>query len=444
VAEWGSPRVAILAAVFYTAAPFHLAEMYRFFLYAEFAATAFLPFCLLYLTRICRERGFANTVLFAVSFSLLILTHLPLTIIATLCFFIYALLVVDVRLWRITAFQVLTAGILASLLTSFYWIRVVIELDWVSHAQSIYWLSLSDGNLILFPFSLNGLDLPGYLQNLYRHFDVMVILTSTLLMPFLVLLAKERSSLTPPAGRVLIALSLTTVFCLLMLARPSEFLWLNLSFLQRLQFPWRWLSVASVFAGAAFSVSFAFLVKGGYLRSRAAVIACLSLMLIVIAYDIRVISAAPGRFQQEEFNSVVSDFQSEPASEFWWPIWAKSGAFGNTMPVSAGERSVEISIWEPTRRKFIVHEGIPVELRIATFYYPYWHAAVDGVELTIAMDQNGVISLPVRYQRSEIILWFEEPVIYFFAKWTSAVAWLLIGGFQCLRLVEFVRRRYRR
>src|SRR5829696_7926934 len=53
VREWGTNVQGAFAGILYAVVPYHIAQVYRFFLYAEFAAMAVLPFFFLYLTRVC-------------------------------------------------------------------------------------------------------------------------------------------------------------------------------------------------------------------------------------------------------------------------------------------------------------------------------------------------------------------------------------------------------
>src|SRR5215204_2546072 len=80
VREWSSSAHGMFAAMLYAVMPYQIAHIYRFFLYAEFAAMAAVPFCLLFLTRLCRRGSWADLVPLVLSWSVLILTHIPVTL----------------------------------------------------------------------------------------------------------------------------------------------------------------------------------------------------------------------------------------------------------------------------------------------------------------------------------------------------------------------------
>ena len=92
----GQSRGALFAAMLFMVAPYHLFNFYQRGAIAEFMATAILPFVLLGIRRITEGRrgAFAFT---AIAFSALIMSHLPLTLLASLFLFApYAL----VSSWR--------------------------------------------------------------------------------------------------------------------------------------------------------------------------------------------------------------------------------------------------------------------------------------------------------------------------------------------------------
>src|SRR5262249_53506765 len=53
--EWFDERSSLFAALIYLTMPYHANQIYNAFLYAEFAACGVLPFCFLFVTRVCRR-----------------------------------------------------------------------------------------------------------------------------------------------------------------------------------------------------------------------------------------------------------------------------------------------------------------------------------------------------------------------------------------------------
>ena len=81
--EFTPHRYAVLAGLIYMVMPYHLNEIYNASLYAEYSAAAILPFCFLFVYRICRERGWGGVFALALAYGLLILTHLPTALMAS-------------------------------------------------------------------------------------------------------------------------------------------------------------------------------------------------------------------------------------------------------------------------------------------------------------------------------------------------------------------------
>ncbi len=78
--EISDPKSAIVAAVLFMAMPYHLADLYMRGAMAELWAFVWLPLILFFTYRIARGRWFACAGL-AVSYALLVMTHLPTTLI---------------------------------------------------------------------------------------------------------------------------------------------------------------------------------------------------------------------------------------------------------------------------------------------------------------------------------------------------------------------------
>jgi uncharacterized membrane protein YfhO len=134
--------------------------------------------------------------------------------------------------------------------------------------------------------------------------------------------------------------------------------------------------------------------------------------------------AAP--LPREKFYKMMVNNREEQACSCWWPVWANDRAFENTEKVTVSNRNVGIATWESANRSFTVSQGEPMEARVATFYYPYWKASVNGQPAEVKMDENGVILIPIPAEASKVRLYFEEPYYYAIAFWISALTWIFL------------------
>src|SRR2546429_4666916 len=85
------PKLAMWAGILYVFAPYRLNEVYQASLLSEYAACSILPFAFAFVERICRKKSKYDVFGLAAAYGLLILTHLPLTLIGSLSLALYAL-----------------------------------------------------------------------------------------------------------------------------------------------------------------------------------------------------------------------------------------------------------------------------------------------------------------------------------------------------------------
>src|SRR3989441_3381804 len=86
-----NPKLAMWAGILYALAPYRLNEVYQASLLSEYAACSILPFAFAFVERICRKKSKFDVFGLAGAYGLLILTHLPLTVIGSLSLALYAL-----------------------------------------------------------------------------------------------------------------------------------------------------------------------------------------------------------------------------------------------------------------------------------------------------------------------------------------------------------------
>ena len=437
VKEWGTPMQGLLAAILYAVVPQHLAEIFQFFMFGEFAAWAVLPFCFLFVTRICRGGTWIDTALFALFYSLLILIHLPTTIIVSLCLPIYVLFLIDWHNFKRIFIQLLSAIALTLLATSFRWVMLVSELNWLAHnGQEHYASGYYDFSLWLFPNVLASRSLFVYVMTSWL-FDIAIVLTVALTIPALICLLRGYAGRNNSVQRVLIASLVTALFAFFMLSRPSYYLWSNITFLQKLQFPWRWLSILSMLCVVLFTLSVPHLMSRFRKFERFVAYPALALVVAIMLFDITQIIIPSAPVPSAEMAQIEERLTTQPIWKGWWPIWAKEKAFDNTERVIAASRKVDITNWTPESKEFVVQPGQPVSVGVQTFYYPRWKATVNGRASEIGMDENGAITIPVSGEVSRVHLYFEEPLIIKGSYVVSSVIWLL--GF-CLMYVIYGRK----
>jgi hypothetical protein len=423
VKEFSTAYQGLIAAIIYAVVPQHLNEIFQFFLFAEFAAWGVLPFCFWFLTRVCCGGTWSDAVMFSIAYSALILTHLPTTIIASFCFPIYVIVLMDRETIRRTFAKLAAAILLTVSATSFRWINLVSEYDWLSHNSDKWATGYYQYSAWFFPNVLHDRGLFIYVLT-SALFDISMLMTIGLTIPALVYLFVRRTQRST-LWRILAASLASAYFAFFMLSQPSQFIWDNLPFLQKIQFPWRWLSVVSLLAVSAFALAVPKLLEMFRSRERLIAYPALALAFAIVLFDITQIIIPSDPIPNAKFITVEKKLAEEPIFEGWWPIWAKPEALETPRTVLANGRSIELVSDDGDSKSFAIGEGSATTASLPMFYYPHWKATVNDIAVDVKPDATGLLAIPVDSHRSAVKLTFQEPFYSAAAYWISILAWIL-------------------
>lgn len=415
--EWSSSTVALTSALLYAIVPYHLMQVFQMFLLAEFIAAAIIPFCFLYAHRLITEGGTTNILLFSIAYSGLVLTHIPMTIIGTLSLGVFLLTFVSAENFRRLIYRFVPAFTISLIATAFYWVRMVTEISWIKHNTPEYYATGPyNYSTYLFPILYSAGE--AYLPRLLWLIDVCIVATFVLFIPPLFVAISKKFK----AQRHLTAL-LTVAGCsLFMMSILSTPIWDNVSLIQKLQFPYRWLVPASLAAALSFPIAVAALAEGRAELSRAFAYPLLSILIVVIVFDVSQVIVPSAPVPRAEFERSVEKLDQEPACDCWWPMWASRDVMKNSERIFAGGRGFSISRWASTERKFTVESGTSETVRIGTFFYPHWIASVNGLPTEVSKDSNGLIEIPIPTGTAEVTLEFREPRVVIWSRFASGAA----------------------
>lgn len=421
VKETADRPQALTAALIYTLAPYHLNQIYNNFLLAEFFAMAIVPFCILYVTRVCTRGRLIDVLGLTIAYSLLMLTHLPMTIIVSISMGIYALALLRRPDAVATVAKLGAAVILPVVMTSFYWSRWLPELAWIQHAGPKYFSGQ-------WTYTENYLMLPDQLihfsedtLNLWLA-DLMLFAIVLISVPSVIYLFSKR----PDRSRYVWATFGVLFFAAFMTTPLSAFIWNAAGFLQKIQFPWRWLAIVSVF-GAAFA-------SAGVAR------ACLELknsrnilfplglgaIFVFFVFMAVFITKSSVFIPRDQITYQMKTMSESESCECWWPIWARRTAFTQIGPIDSGGRPANITRWDAGDKAFHIDAGDPLSVSVRSFYYPRWQATVNGADVPVEASESGTVSVPVPAAASDVHLLFREPDYVQVANIASAAAWLLV------------------
>ncbi|MCB1025140.1 MAG: glycosyltransferase family 39 protein, partial [Acidobacteria bacterium] len=416
--EWLTPAYSALAGALFTVVPYHLMQIYQVMLFAEFAGTSVLPFCFLFATRVCRDSKPRDILLLGVSFALLILTHIPTTLIGSVGLFAYCLLLIRKEDFLKTLARLGASVTISILLAGFHWIKLATEIGWLAHNSPKYTKGYYDFSVYLFPLYFNAGE--KYIQRNLWLLDIAIIFTILMIVPVLI-----SYFLSPKGGKqrkTFFALSGTSLLAIFLLSFLSKFAWTFIPTLQKIQFPWRWLSLLSIFAVVSFAAGLHFLL-GHYGNFKVIIrYAALILVFLIVLFGVTQSIILSDPIERTTFESNIVKWQDDVGCQCWWTIWGKPAALDQRLKAAAEGREIEISKWGQESRNFIVGPGKPTDIRVATFFYPFWKARVNGTGVKVENGKNGEIIIPVGSDRSVVELTFEEPVKVRIAGITSLIS----------------------
>lgn len=432
--ELGSNQ-AIIASAIYTFAPYHLNQIYNNFLLADFAATAVFPFCFLFLTRICRKNSAIDYLALAVSYAILILTHLPSLITVSITLGIYGLLLLNKNI-SISVILKLFASVSTSLiLTSFYWLRMVSELDYINHSSPTYFSGdwNYQTNYLLKPSNFSNFQ--NDLLNLWFA-DLMLLAIVLITVPTFILLLKVKIK----TSNFILSVALLFLFTVFMTTSLSGFLWDNLSLMQKIQFPWRWMSLVNTFGTILISIG---IIKSSEVLKHSKNILLplgLGFVMLLFVFTSFFVIKGTAYIPSEVFEESIANISKSRSFECWWTKWTKISAFDQNEKISIKTRNTEILKWTSTEKIFTIDSGESQTINVAAFFYPHWKAFVNGKSIEVNPSENGLISIPIPEEQINVEILFIEPEFIRIAFVISFTSWVII--LFLLGVLVFKSRKY--
>ncbi|MBX7170759.1 MAG: glycosyltransferase family 39 protein [Pyrinomonadaceae bacterium] len=442
--EWFSENASLAGALIYAIIPHHTNQIYQASFIAEFTAASILPFCFLFVNRICRRGKFADCCGLSLAFSLLLLTHLPTTIMSAFILVIYSLLSLK-RDSLIQSLLKLSASVSVSLLlSSFYWVRMITELNFVQHNSEAY-----STNYFSYKSHFIFLDFIEKVGDLsFLPIDLRILLTLVVLTPCLIIyFIKLKNKTAPRLNNVLVI----TFLSLFMATSLSSIFWEYIPLFQKIQFPWRWLIFFCF--GSAVIVSSVFDDILAFLRTpkRPLAILAIGLFCILPIYFLGASIQHPFYYPKDYFNTVIERFKSGPSNDCWWTTWAanlKDKPFDinpRKLPAQLSDRVVlndrafEIQKWEATERDFTIKAGEGGQAAVATMYYPYWKVQVNEKSVEMTPNEGGMMSFPVPAEESKVKIYFQEPPRVIISYYVSGAAWILFIAILFFQMIKRVK-----
>jgi hypothetical protein len=436
---WATQTQALVGALVYSYAPFRVNELYQAGMLSQFAGATLFALLLGVTERVAgelvsRRRVLGFQALFAILFAALIFTHVPLAMMAGLTIPLYAALRLErsVRARRLIDLGI--AGALGLLLSGFYWVNLVRELPLLKGA------TIQPGQRfdyrVNFVFSASGHDASTWYVNL------IFIVTLALLVPAALFIF---SSVRPGVHRSIRAAALAAL------------LWKVIPKLSSMEFPWRWLSVSSIFASGLAGIGLPLLWKelqnarresiksdagksNKVFHARLRLTLALGAVVIALAFSWSYPIRNALFMDRASFDAMMQMSRTSTSLEEWLPRWTTLETIQRlekekAPQVIAGGRSLSIQSWQSENRKFTVEDGDRTVARLRTLFYPYWQLrTTDGNILSTRPDEDGVLLTDIPAGRQTIEMSFVRPRHQTLANILSILAVLVLTGIALLAI----------
>ena len=395
---FGGGRAPTVAGFLFTISPYHLNQYYNSFMWGEFASLSVLPFAFLFVLRVCTFGGLANLAGLTFSLAAIILSNIPQAVISVPCLAIFALACIERDGAARQIASMLAAGILAALITMFYWVRVIAEMEWIQISLPNTDPAYDYRNHFLF----NSLEFDT--QGAWFGSVILVLLLSAV---GAALISSGRIRSLHCDRRVIGVIAVLT-FSLAMMLPVSNIVWGNVELLQRIQFPWRFLSPASLMVSLLVGFAAADPGKIPERATRSCALVVAGILLIFATFSAKQVVLGADSIDPNSFNCAAVATGSALGLPHWWPVWSSKDTFVTADPVSAEGRAVEIFTQTPTSLDFSVSSGSPTTIRISKLFYPHWKVSVNG-RPDNARSLDGALALDVGPEASRVRVAFVEP-----------------------------------
>jgi hypothetical protein len=453
---------ALLAATAYTLAPFHLANLYvRGDSLSEFAAFALYPLILWGLDRLSERPSAGRVLLPALAYAGLVSTHNLSALMFSPFVVLYAALdaAAVARRNRPPAAEAPLEGggsirsavawsaaalLLGILLSAWYWVPALGEMDYVQlTAQTTGYFHYSNHfraadlvqTSLFFNYQIGPDTASPFAMGL-----VQVVLTVAGCFALVVRLARSsraRRRWDGWAHRWAFVLGgfLLATFCITPLSRPA---WDHLPLLDMVQFPWRFLSIQSLFA----AVLVGSLATGKGWRGWIVALVLTAVLGVAqlgkLTPEYLSIAGEEVTAERLQLYEAFTGNVGTTVRHEYLPRWVVPRPYTGPAlfdpdgePAAIALSGVLLAAEEteraPTRRTWTVAAGDGgAEVALPVYYWPGWRATVDGlpIELRPAADL-GYASLPVQAGDHSIVVWLDRTPLRMAAEAVSLIAGLV-------------------
>lgn len=412
----------LLAAIFYTYAPYRFVDVYVRGSMGEIFGFVFVPLIFLSLYFLYQEKTRIWMALGAIGLAALIVSH---NIMAML--FMPAVLAFTGLLFWLSkrskplAYRYLIFFLLALGLSCFFWLPALWEIRFTIFDQvtvANYWEHFPSLEQLLIPSWGYGPSLASQEDATSYQIGLFHLLAVAL---SLVLFIKPGEQLK--GKKVLLFFFLILFWATFLLILPlSKAAWELLPLLKLSQFPWRLLSLTT-FSSSVLAGSIIYLIK---LRWKVGL--TVILLALVIGFNYRYARPISLIDKPEGFYSTNESTTTE--KDEYLPIWAKQRPAERAQErvvIVEGEGKIRDLVFNSKKTGFKLEAAGSVKIQVNQLYFPGWQVKVDGQLVPIDFENPfGLIQFEVPSGQSSILVEFRETPLRLTADGISLLSLLMV------------------
>jgi hypothetical protein len=428
VKEFYPSKTALLTAVFYTIFPYHIFQYYFVGTFASIVSFMWFPFILLFMHRYIKNDKYRELLLAGLCYSGLILTHLINGYMFTFVMIAFILYMSSAeKKWKaLIGIPVLLST--GCLISAAYLLPIIYERHFLNLK---YFIGIGSDiyfkfyNFFIFPNMTHKLSHGHLMLTFYSTFVFFLFFFCILILFYLVQAAKlGKSQIMAKVKSVNIFFLGTTVICIFFLFGISRFLWEAIPYFDYIQFPTRWLNIAS--PSIIFLSAFTF--TGFSIKSRTKnghITFIILLFIACISLDAKYISSANIFDQQKLLPIRGADWNLEHL-----PVWVavENIDMDNShtkVTIIEGKGKAEVIRWSSDEKIITTTAVVPMELRLRSFYFPGWKVYKDGMAADIEIEKRrGTILVSVPKGQHTIEIRFQDTPVRYYGKMISLVSLL--------------------
>jgi uncharacterized membrane protein len=436
--EFLSKEGAFVGAILYIYAPYRFVDLYVRGAIGEHAAFVFPPLVLYFLYKLSHKTSYWYLLGGSLSLAGLILAHNAISLMFLPVIFLYIFyLVWNSKRRKSLILNSLFLILFGFALSAFFWTPALLEGKYTLRDKvtedSVSGRFAFPLQLLYGPWSYGG---TGQLSVQVGVIQWLLIIVSIPLL-FVRKLRKD-------TNRTLLLVSLLLLFLsLFLITSYSEFVWNNISTLQKFQFPWRFLSLSTFLAAVIGAIVYSNIfsrhsARKPFLSPITYTLAPILFVILILLTNMTYWHAKGYLDKPESFYTGIYDSTTDTGESA--PIWSvrfmEKRAKAH-MEVYDGVASITELERKSTYHKYSVTASKRTLFRENTLFFPGWKVLVDGVEVPIeyqSQDNRGIMTFFIEKGKHEVLVKFEETKLRTVANWISLGSLLALIGWGILKL----------